>query len=204
MPKLNRNHACSTLFLASTLVLSGNALSAERFYVGAGFGFNRNGNGCLVYSATNTVSPTTSCDTSSIEGKLYGGYLFNDFLGVEVGYMGLGSTSLTLVGGDSAKIEASGIPVQAVFFLPGGADFSWIGKLGVVRWNAKTKTVESNVATSHRDSGFSFVVGAGGQYNFSNNLAIRVEMEYFPKIGDEATVGEADVTTFGVSLKYAF
>ncbi|MSQ59751.1 MAG: hypothetical protein EXR36_08975 [Betaproteobacteria bacterium] len=115
--------------------------------------------------------------------------------------MGLRSTSLTLVGGGSAKFDASGIPVQAVFFLPGGSNITWIGKLGVVRWNGK---VTSDFAANESDSGFSLVGGVGAQYDFSSNFAIRAELEYFPKIGDEATVGEADVTAIGVSLKYAF
>ncbi|MFN0317651.1 MAG: outer membrane beta-barrel protein [Burkholderiales bacterium] len=202
MPKLNRYQACSALLFASTLGLSENALSSERFYVGAGVGLSRDGSGCEVLNtATNTVVPTSSCDTSSFEGKLYAGYRFNDFVGIEIGYMGLRSTSLTLVGGGSAKFDASGIPVQAVFFLPGGSNLTWIGKLGVVRWNGK---VTSDFSASQSDTGFSFVAGIGAQYDFSNNLAIRAEIEYFPKIGDEGTVGEADVTAIGVSLKFSF
>ena len=97
----------------------------------------RDGSGCEIVDATNTVLPTASCDTNSVEGKLYGGYRFNDFIGVEVGYMGLRDTSFTLVGGGSAKSEASGILVEAIAFLPAGTDLTWIGKLGVVRWSGK-------------------------------------------------------------------
>ncbi|MSQ59752.1 MAG: hypothetical protein EXR36_08980 [Betaproteobacteria bacterium] len=83
MPKMTRNQACSTFLLASTLVLCEDTLSAEQFYVGAGIGLNRDGSGCeVVNTATNTVVPTSSCDTSSIQGKLYAGYRFNDFVGI--------------------------------------------------------------------------------------------------------------------------
>lgn len=202
MLKLIRNRTFATFMLASTSILCENAFSAEQFYVGGGFGLNRDGSGCeVVNTNTNTLIPTTNCDTSSFEVKFYGGYRFNDFLGVEVGYMGLRSTSFTLVGGGSAKFDASGIPIQAVFSLPGGSDLTWLGKLGVVRWSGK---VTSDFTASQSDSGFSLVIGAGAEYHFGNNIAIRGEIEYFPSIGDENTVGEADVTAIGVSLKYAF
>ncbi len=206
MPKFGtiRKQQWAALVLASTpILLAGETASAaEQFYVGAGVGYTRDGSGCEVVDATtNTILPTASCDTNSIEGKLYGGYRFNDFLGVELGYMGLRSTSITLVDGRSGKFEASGIPIQAVVFLPASTDLSWMGKLGVVRWSGKAS---GRLTGSQSDSGFSFVLGAGAEYNLGNNLAIRGEIEYFPKIGDKKTVGEADITAIGVSLKYSF
>jgi len=177
------------LTVITTGLLCTTAMAAEQFYVGGGLGYSTGGSCEVTDATTNTVQPTNRCDTKSIEPKLYGGYLFNDYLGIELGYTGLNSTEFTLRSGGSAKFDASGLPVQAVVFLPHGSHLTWIGKLGFVRWSAK---ITSNFAPNESDSGFAIAAGIGAEYRLTSNLSIRGELEYFPAVGDENTVGEAD------------
>ena len=185
-----------SMAMALTTVQAG-----ESFYVGAGVSYARDGSGCDIVDAQNNKVSTTQCDTSSTQGKLYAGYKITDLVGVEVGYAGLRSTSVTLVGGNSGKFEASGIPIEVVGFFPATSELTAIGKLGILRWSGK---VTGNFASNASDSGFSFAIGAGAEYNLGHNLYVRGEVEYFPKVGKESTIGEADITLIGISIKYAF
>jgi opacity protein-like surface antigen len=197
-----KTHIC--VLAVSALVGAVDATHAtEPLYIGAGLGYARDGSGCdIVDSTTNTHVATSSCDTSSIEGKIYIGFRINELIGIELGYTGLRDTSVTLANGSgSGTFEARAIPIEAVFHFPGWQDIVWLAKIGFVRWSGK---VNSNFAGNESDSGFSYVIGGGAEYNFSSNISVRAEIEYFPKVGDEATVGEADITLVGVSAKYSF
>lgn len=147
--------------------------------------------------------------------KLYGGYQFTPNWGLELGYNNLGNKY-------SSKIEFLGlsasIPAKVDNWylagtgtLPLGSGFSLLGKLGIVRNN----TVGGDIClagtcvsagSSHRTQP---LIGVGGAYDFTKNMAVRLEYEDYGKItGDDVWgtggSGAIKASSWNLSLKYAF
>lgn len=114
-------------------------------------------------------SYTSNVATSKKSDTIFGGqvgYKFTRNLAVEAGFTGVGK--VTFVDGTSIKGDA--FYVAAVGTLPVSSSFDLYGKLGV----ASTKTTVANVAgvvAGATQTGLTY--GLGGQYNVSNNVAVR-------------------------------
>lgn len=143
--------------------------------------------------------------------KLFGGYKFNRYFALEGGYYDLGefgytattSPAGTLIG----NIKLRGVNFDAVGMLPIADKFSAFGRLGLQYAEAKdnfTRTgmvpVPSNANPSKTAPNYK--VGVGLQYDFTQELAVRLEGERY-RI-DDAVGNQGDINMLSLGLVYQF
>lgn len=176
--------------------------SGGRWYVGGGLGA---ATGLDLCSAVNPSFITTpgSCDNSEFAAKVFGGYKFNQYLGVEGALVYLGTTSAngTFLGvPTTSDVYAGGLELVGTGTLPITDQFGILGKLGVLVWGIRS---EIGTGFDRDDSGASFAMGAGLKYDITEHIGIRFEWERFWDVGNNTT-GTSDVDLFTVGGLYRF
>jgi len=142
-----------TLIFFSTLCLSAfPALSSAEFVEGE-----------LYAGASAGVSIYDELDTTDVGYKLYGGYLLNDYFGLDLAYINLG---------DPASTEFKGVSVSAVANYPLNRQTSMFGKVGTFVWDISAPNVSSR-------SGNDLNFGVGVNFNAMDNLYIHAELENY-------------------------
>lgn len=174
MKTITRALACASLLAATA--------AHAQFTVGGSVGQSR-------YKGDEVGGLST--DRSDSGGKIYGGYQFNPNFGLEIGHAKLGS-----FGSAAGDVKGSGTFVDAVGTVPLGGNFSLLGRLGA--FNGK---LENSFAGS-TDKSTNVKVGAGVQYDFSNNLGLRGEWERYRF--DATGGGKANTDLYSVGLNYKF
>lgn len=123
--------------------------------------------------------------------KVFVGYKFNDYLGVEGGYNYLGKRSATIARGAStgkANVKTDAWDVFGVGTLPLPNNFSVFAKLGVSSNYSKMDFSSSGGAFLASDSGTnrktSLAWGLGAGYGLTKNLTVRLEYEAFGNAGE--------------------
>jgi len=129
-------------------------------------------------------------DTGS---KVYGGFRFLKFLGVEGSYVKFGSPSDSS-GGTDVKIDATGWDAFGVGVLPMGP-FEIFAKVGFVMWNTDTKVSGSG---SNSDSGTDTAYGAGVAWVFGKHLGVRGEYERF----EISNTDKTDLISIGADFRF--
>lgn len=159
----------------------------------------------------NGFSNTLVNDDSTDRGyKLFGGYQFNRYLALEGGYFNLGEFSFTSttqpLGTFNGNIKLHGVNVDVVGFVPFTEKFSAFGRLGVNYAEAKDKFSGTGfvhvLSPNAKERDTNLKVGAGVQYAFNENLAMRLEAERY-RVGD-AVGHKGDVDLLSVGLVYRF
>lgn len=159
---------------------------------------------------------STHQDDSDTTWKVYGGYQFSPYLGVEGGYAHLGEYKATLSGnylGNALRghgtVKAHAVFADAVGHIPFMDNrLSLFGKAGL----AYTKTeldASANVAgfsSSTDENHYKFVpkLGVGIRYNLTEQFGVRAEYERYFGVGDEDTTGKSDVDAWSVGLVLHF
>jgi len=175
------------LLFGTSLIVPGLGWAQEGF-VGLGVGSSS-----LVDD--NDAMPAANVDDSDTGWKIFGGYSFNEFLALEVGYVDFGE-----FGAATGSWEASSINVSALGTWPLGSEFSLLGKVGANRWDAERRLG----ATSGDDNGTDVLYGIGLQYDFTDRINGRFEWERFASVGEPAVTGESDLDLLSVSVAYKF
>lgn len=124
--------------------------------------------------------------------KAIAGWRFVDWLSVEANYVDLGSGDDT-VDGEKLEVDASGITLSAVGFLPIGP-VDVFARVGAINWDAD---VTSPSFGSISDDGTDLTYGVGAQFRVWS-LALRAEYEIFD-ISDADTV---DMISLGVTWTF--
>jgi OOP family OmpA-OmpF porin len=173
------------------------------FYAGAAVGPSRAEDWCGPFFDTVVLS----CDNSELGYKVFGGYRFNDFLGVEAAYVDFGRFSADLVIlGDavSDKARFRGGTAQAVLYLPITGQFDLFGKAGGIYWDVRSDTTINGAPANRSGNGFDVAVGIGAQYSLTRHFALRAEYELFPNLGNADTTGDVDqhLVTLGAVWKF--
>lgn len=140
-----------------------------------------------------------SCDDKDTAFKIFGGYQFNTYFGVEVGYTDLGKATITDAGGVT-KFEVAGFEVVGVGTLPINQQFAVYGKLGFFRWDLDASAPGISIG----ETGTDLTYGIGVRYYFTKNLAVRAEWQRYNDIGNDATTGKSDSDFIGVGLVFKF
>ena len=170
--------------------------SAQGFYIGGSVGQSD-----IDDSITTGLITSGTVDGKDTGFKLFGGYQFNQNLGVELAYVDLGEASYsgTFLGAPvtGGKVEVSGFNFSAVGTYPLNPSFALFGKLGVLAWEAKATDVTGGVPFSAKDDGADISFGLGASYNFTKNVSARVEWERFKM--DSA---DADLLSIGIVYKF--
>ena len=167
--------------LVCASLLAGVAAHAEGLSVGGSLANSRFQSDGIAGAAVN--------DRTSTGGKIYGGYQFTPNFGLEAGYARLGK-----FGTDAGDVKGDGYYLDGVGTLPLGNNFSLLGRLGAFRGKLK-----SDLAGS--DSGTSYKVGAGVQYDFDKNLGLRGEWERY-RFDALGTKSNTDLYSVGVNYKF--
>ena len=163
--------------------------------------------GLLGAGLTSTAMTRDEKDTAY---KVFGGYQFNRYIGLEGGYFNLGRfgfTSTTLPAGTlNGEIKLHGLNLDLVGTLPLSERWSALGRVGVQYAQAKdqfsgTGAVSvNNPSPSKREANGK--IGAGLQYAFSPSFLLRVEAERY-RIND-AVGNHGSVNVASLSLVFPF
>ena len=142
--------------------------------------------------------------------KIYGGYQFNKYIGLEGGYFDLGKFGFTAntlpLGSLDGNIRLRGFNLDAVGTFPLSEKFSALGRVGINNAQARDTfrgTGAVNVANpnpSKRDTNYK--LGVGVQYAFNDELAMRGEIERY-RIND-AIGNRGNIDVFSLGLIYRF
>jgi OmpA-OmpF porin, OOP family len=142
--------------------------------------------------------------------KIYGGYQFNKYIGLEGGYFDLGKFGFKAntfpLGTLDGNIRLRGVNLDAVGTLPLSEKFSALGRIGINNTQARdsfTGTGAVNVTNpnpSKRDTNYK--LGVGVQYAFNDALAMRAEIERY-RINDAiGNKGHVDVVSVGLVYNF--
>jgi len=132
--------------------------------------------------------------------KLFAGYRFLSFLGVEAGYVDLGSPNDTVGIVDETDVEVEigvkGWDAFAIGILPIGP-VDLFAKLGVVSWDADIRASFGDLVDRDSDSGTDTAYGLGLALRLGS-FAVRIE-------GEQFDIGDADdVYLYTVGVTYTF
>jgi OmpA-OmpF porin, OOP family len=208
-PSLLALAAMATLYAAPAL-----AQDATYYYGGIGVGQARARvddkriSETLIGSGLSTTA--IAHDERHSAYKVFGGYQFNRYLGVELGYFHLGSfgfsASTVPAGTLKGDFRVQGANLGLVGTLPFTENFSGLARIGVqyARTRAEvTGTGAVTVAnTRPSDREANAKIGLGLQYAFNPSLLVRGEVERF-RISD-AVGNHPQVAMYSVSLVMPF
>jgi OmpA-OmpF porin, OOP family len=212
-----------TALLVAMVVLPAAAIGADPspWYAGAGIGRSDAkrpgswaGQSDVLLRAQGITSLTTvrSDDTG---WKLFGGYQFNENLGVEVSYARLGKFSGTsavsapAAGTGTGAWDASAFGVAAVGFLPVYENrVTAIGKLGLaftrLDVNLAAPRGGTMVVLNPSENRVGTLLGAGAQIDLGKRFGIRAEYDYYNSVGDGSTIGQTAVAVWSLSGMFRF
>ena len=145
--------------------------------------------------ASAVTAKNTAVDANKADGKLFGGYQFDDRLGVEVGATNHHKTDFAN-GGVRGNTEGYGAYVAAKYTMPVNEQVSAYGKLGVSHSMGEMKTNVGNFKHSD-NSGYA---GLGVEYKLNQNTALVAEYERYGKTKDFG----ASANVWSAGLKYGF
>jgi OOP family OmpA-OmpF porin len=149
-------------------------------------------------------------DDRDVAYKLFGGYQFNRYFGVEAGYFNLGKFGFTAntqpAGTLEGQIKLQGLNLDLVGTLPLSERWSAIARIGAQAARARD-TFSGTGAVGVLDPNPSQTevnvkLGAGLQYAFSPGFMMRAEAERY-RIND-AVGNRGDVDVYSVSLVFPF
>jgi len=155
---------------------------------------------------------TTTVDDDDLGWKIYGGYNFNKYFSVELGYTDLGEAELNttitapaLVAGTlAATADLTGFQFAGIASYPVSEEFDVFGKIGAYVWESDATAVAViaglTEAVKAEQDGTDILFGLGAEYNFTNNITLRAEWERFSGLTDD----ENDVDLFSVGIQYNF
>jgi len=152
--------------------------------------------------------------------KVFGGYRFLPWLGVEGIYVDAGSPSISgPLYADGTGLGRLGIDVKAfvaaaVFTLPLGDRFELFAKPGFAYWKADTSVYVDDPLSgvfrfSQGDDDGAFFIGAGAGFSFNEHFGLRLEYEWFevtPKWDEyeEEFVQELDASASFLSASFVY
>jgi OOP family OmpA-OmpF porin len=156
------------------------------------------------------VTSAMTNDDKDTAYKLFAGYQFNRYVGLEAGYFNLGrfafTSTTTPAGTLDGRIRLHGINLDLVGTLPITERLSAIARVGAQHASARDSFTGSGAVVvltpnpSKSETNIKF--GAGLQYAFTPNLMMRAEAERY-RVND-AVGNHGDVNLFSAGLVFAF
>jgi OOP family OmpA-OmpF porin len=181
------------LGLASAVAFAGPAAAQDRpgFYVGGSLGQSEHADQC------EGVGAGISCDDKDTAWKVFGGYQFNRYVAVEVGYTNLGEATAA-AGGVTVTDEATAFEVVAVGMYPIIDRLSVYGKLGLFRGELDRSSNNPAVVTGS-NSQTDITFGFGLRYDITSNIAVRGEWQTYREVGD---ITDVNVISIGALFRF--
>lgn len=156
-----------------------------------------------------------SSDENELGWKLFAGYRFNQYFGVEGSYVNFGKFKydysgrfLTAPMTASVEYKVYSWNLAGVARYPFGQGFSVQAKLGAAFTNAENDLsvniagIGTSESPSKRKTNLLWGLGAG--YDFNPRLGVLLEYENFGTAGNADETGRMDVSLWSASLIYKF
>jgi OOP family OmpA-OmpF porin len=164
-----RNKACLAALFVTAVGVTADA--AAQAYGGVGVGYTRNKLECGGFA----------CDRDDTGYKIFGGYNFHPYFGVEAAYVDLGKASAsvpTTAGTLFGEVSTQG---PAIFAVAKAEDATWkvFGKLGFAFMNTEVKASLGSLSASEDDTHTNPAWGLGIGWKVSRNILVQVEYERF-------------------------
>ncbi len=153
------------------------------------------------FSACSGVAPTyTRCKDHDFSNRTSLGILVADFTNAELGYFSSGKTSKKGAGNISNEIDSVEWQLSGIRYFPiGEGRLNSFVRVGVVHW----EVAEAKTAGHLNTSGNSILLGVGGKYFITKNIALRAHLETH-KVGSSANSWNGNVLFMGTGLAYQF
>jgi OOP family OmpA-OmpF porin len=179
--------------------------TAPAWYIGAGAGVSWYD---MKTQDLNAIPQTanTGFDSTGFGWKVFGGYRFNNYFGIEGSYADLGNSSGGL------KYAVHSWNVAGVGRIPFGTGFYLQGKVGAAFTRTQSTPLGQPVGNTNYKT--NVLVGGGFGYDFANGWGVLAEAEWYGQTGTPAAVdpvtglvtgtGRADSWLFSVSSMIRF
>ncbi len=192
------NNTVKALLLTSMLPFAANATQElTPWYVGAGLGVNN-------------YEP--SCDMKSMKvcGKddpyawdLFGGYLFNDYFGIELGYRDLGRAEWVDYSNKLNDVGAKGMTLGVVSFWPISEYWSLTAEAGAMNYLLSNN--KQSGSEYYSDSGVAPYIGMGIGFNITENLKLLAKYRRYENLDEDRwNTLEMESNYWGLELSYRF
>ncbi len=122
----------------------------------------------------------TGFEDSELATRQFLGLRYGRFMGVEAGYINLGTASDQIAapsgpGSVSERIKTWGYDLSLIGRYPLNEELAAFGKLGVIRWDSEDTL--GTLALPNKTDGDDLILGVGLDFRGSNRVHIRVEAE---------------------------
>jgi OOP family OmpA-OmpF porin len=144
-----------------------------------------------------TVGPTdvlTACDDTDTGWKLFGGYRFNRYVGIEATYINWGKVSGT-VNSINVTAEQTSLGIAAVGSFDFTPQFAVFGKAGLVRTDQEIRRTTATLSSTVKLDETEFHYGLGLRFAFTRNWVARAEWERTDEL-------EAELLSIGVEYRF--
>lgn len=175
---------CATL--CSSAAVAGPNDGDSKWYAGINIG----------QASIDDVADALLLDDSATAYRIYGGFDFNRFFGVEVQYIDFGEVSGdAIINGTtiSATAEANGFGLAGVARIPLAEQFNLTGRLGYLAWDADTQAAGLSAGNSDKD----IFIGVGGEWIASDQWVLGLDLERY-KLDD------VDANVWSVGARFRF
>jgi OOP family OmpA-OmpF porin len=181
--------------LVTTAAVADNA-AGGKFYAGGGLGTSNFKADC---------SGSISCSNPKLNFKLLAGYQFMPNFALEGGYMHLGRIKIR-GDGFNASERLSSFTLSGLGIVPLSKEAQLFGKLGAHFSHMKSKASyqgpEGSFSESDKFRKTGLLLGAGLQYDLTQNLTGRIEFERLNFGGGSSS--KTNLNTFTASMMYSF
>lgn len=168
------------------------------WFVGAGIGYMKTDDTCPL-----TAAPGSNCEDKETVWKVFGGYLFNPYLGVEFALVDLNDRAATVSGLGSANAKFTIFELTLLGTVPISQRTSLYAKVGLYQWDADFEFA-SGASGSADANGNDYTYGLGVKYQFTRNAALRLEWQRYNNVGDPSTTGRFNADVFSVGALWSF
>ena len=184
----------SSLAAAVALAFAAGAAQAEESTGYAGLGL-----GMVSFPIADDMF--TGTDTSLATGNIYLGGRFNEFLGIEAGYLKSTEGDVRNSAGDGlGHYDVNTLYGALVGRIPTGGGITPFAKIGFHRWNIRGDV--RVVGLERTFSGTDLMFGAGIDWMVGESWDVRVEYMHLPF--DDATVGKDKLHAFLIGVHRRF
>jgi OOP family OmpA-OmpF porin len=183
------------LVVALGVFLLAPAVFAGEAYVGASVGQTK-----IEFSAEGDAPGTViNFDEGDNGFKIFGGFRFLKFFGVEGSYVDMGSPDedLDVPVGTNLKVDVTAWDAYAVGILPIGKVFEVFGKAGFIWWDTDL-VLSGTLSATDSDSGSDPAYGVGVAFRLGKLIAIRGEYEKF----DLEDTDNVHMTSVGIDFRF--
>lgn len=183
------------LIVVGLLAAVASGPATAQLYAGGSIGYSQFKDVCLVANVP--------CDDVDTAWRAFGGYQFNPYFALELGFANLGATTGSGAVG-SFSIEAKEAwDLSALLTIPVATRLSFLFRLGAHRVRTTVDQQGPAIGTLHEaKTGSSWTLGAGVEYSLGK-LGVRAEWQRYDNIAG-GTLVEDDVDVFSVGLLFRF